>query len=254
MKYAKKMVLISPDNLQKDDNHLLDGVGKQVSEFEQELRRLSSNTSKSPEEALQLYHQLFSRYLHLDQEKNLPKPVVIKQDPSVDKEPTTLQDDETSNTEQKQKDQWALERLIQTLPKSKREKAALFALYLKSSKMVNIGPDGEVILNGNHIEKSNIIDLINDFTRDRPKLPPPVGVVEMAQFLKKTNVPREYIGNPNRWKIINELPSTDKKSTYLNRSVLEDSDNFRTPTSSNRELIETYPKKLKAKLTYTPWK
>ena len=134
-----------------------------------------------------------------------------------------MQDDETSKTEQTKDGQWNIEHLTQTLPKSKWQQASLFASFLKSSGMVNINLNSEVIINGNRIEKSNIIDLINDFTRDRPKLPPPIGVAEMARFLKKTYVPREYIGNPNRWRIINEIPSTNKRLIYLNKNIFEES-------------------------------
>ena len=262
MKYTKKMILVSPEDLQRHDNQQLEGVGRQVSEFEQELKRLSSNTSKSPAEALQLYHQLFTRYLHLDQEKNEPKPVVIKQDSSIEEKPVTLQDDdETFEIKRTKDDPWSIEYLIQTLPKGKQQQAALFASYLKSSGMVKIDTNGEVIINGSRIEKSNIIDLINDFTRDRPKLPPAVGVAEVAEFLKKTNVPREYIGNPNRWRIINKFPSINKKQTNFNTKILKDTDspfnipdNFRTPTGSTQQLKSTTPKNTRVKLTYTPWK
>jgi hypothetical protein len=56
--------------------------------------------------------------------------------------------------------------------------------------------NGEIVIDGEKVPNSNIVDLIHNFSRSR-KRAPVVGAVELATILKKENVPRECIGMMN---------------------------------------------------------
>jgi len=96
--------------------------------------------------------------------------------------------------------------------------------FLAKSKQFTVRENGEVTINDKLLPQTNIVHLINDVIRDRPKVPPPFGHLELVTLLKDLNVPKHLVGNPARWNMIN--------------------DNFQTPVSKT-------PKQLKRKLRFT---
>lgn len=120
-----------------------------------------------------------------------------------------------------------LQGLLATIPKTIQGKAEALYNRIMSSKRLTVSDKGEVLIDDQVIRGSNVIDLINDLSRKR-KTRPPLGYKELAQVLNAENIPRELVGNPDRWNLISEGPSPQfytkhKPSTY--DSSLEVSDN-----------------------------
>ena len=69
---------------------------------------------------------------------------------------------------------------------------------------------------GQPVERSNLVDLVNDVLRRRRKHSgdKPKGWNVFAATLRRMNVPRELIGHPDRWNAISaEIPSSSLHPT-----------------------------------------
>jgi hypothetical protein len=210
MKFTNKLVLVPEQSVNNRENEPKSSLEKQVGEFRTELQRILSDTSIPAEEQYQLYSQLFTRYLNLDNEARQPKPIIFK-------------GEEADSV--KQDVNWDISAL-KNIPKSKRDQAGMLVEYIKhNNNMVQVNNNGEIVINNEPIVNSHIIDLINDFTRVNVKADPPIGAAAFAKVLKLINVPRSYIGNSKRWKMINSTVYKDEQaldsSFYQSASVPE---------------------------------
>ena len=66
--------------------------------------------------------------------------------------------------------------------------------------------DGTVKLYGKLIQRSNIIDLVNDVVRQK-KGSEPAGWQPFAEGLRELNIPQDVIGNRERWDWIYRSPT-----------------------------------------------
>lgn len=199
MKYTNKMVLVPQDALQQINTQSTaskSGLAKVIEEYENELQRILNDKRFSPEEQYSTYTQLFKRYLKLEEENRQPATVVFKQDADLD---SSTQEQQASNDS---KPKWLNSKMLQGVPKAKRSQATLLAQYINDMSSVKINQQGEVTINGNLVPGSHILDLIHDFSRERRRGQPAVGADLLAVALKQENVPREFIGNPDRMKLI----------------------------------------------------
>lgn len=229
-----------------------DGLSKQVDEIKAELVKILNNSTSSPEELMQLYSQMFSKYQKMTHDKREPKTTIVQ------------------NTEKHQKPQEEVlnendftNMIMKTMPLSKRKNAQLLLNHVKASTQIGITDKGEVKINGEVIPKSHIIDLIHDFMRDRPAHSTAIGAVKFAKALSESNVPRYYIGNPLRLKLVDDLNDDEYKSAlttpvtpFLNN--LDNKQANKTNPGSEEEHENTIGNKRKRrfvkKVKYSPWK
>jgi len=198
-----------------------DGIEGQVSEFKTALKRILSSDNLTPETQMQLYNQLFTRYLKFDADLKEPAIVIMKnENPEPDNGKKDYAVNDIGNFENKWKDA-----IFQKMPKIHKEKAKGLIDFLDKSKELRILDNGEISINDTILPQSNIVNLVHDIVRDRPKAPGPLGYKHFAMLLKDLNVPKDLVGNPARWNIIK--------------------DNFQTPDT------KTPKAKLKRKLQYT---
>ena len=86
--------------------------------------------------------------------------------------------------------------LMASIPKMYRNKAQGLLQYLQSDKDVEWDDQGHVYVDQKKIDKTHILDLIHDAMRLRKKAHRPHGWHELSSHLRKRNVPRELVGNP----------------------------------------------------------
>jgi len=70
-------------------------------------------------------------------------------------------------------------------------------------------------LNNKTLPKTHVVELINDLLRNRTKTSSPTGWKQLVNALKGHNIPRELIGNSERWKYINSPQDRMKKAAPL---------------------------------------
>ena len=95
--------------------------------------------------------------------------------------------------------------LMSSIPKMYRNKAQGLIQYLQSDKDVDWDDQGHIYVDQKKIDKTHILDLIHDAMRLRKKAHRPHGWHELSSHLRKRNVPRELVGNPE-W--LDTLPPT----------------------------------------------
>lgn len=93
-----------------------------------------------------------------------------------------------------------------------QKRAGLLLDHLKKTKVLKWNSDGEISYRGKRIPQSNIVDLVTNTmrTKSRRAFRSPIGIDEFAQALKETNVPTDYLQNPN---IIKAMQKPGKIST-----------------------------------------
>src|SRR6218665_887010 len=140
------------------------------------------------DEKAKLYSNSLSRHLDLDE------PSII----------TTF----TSNDDVKEvttKDSKSIDSmLLDTVPKKWKSRASRFLTHIKSIPDIQWSDKGEMILKNSVIAKTHIVNLVNDLLRKRTSTSTPTGWKQLADALKEYNIPRELIGNEDRWRYIND--------------------------------------------------
>ena len=107
--------------------------------------------------------------------------------------------------------------IIDSVPQSFRNKAALLVKKWKRGGVLGWNKEGNLMYKGELIPGTNIIDIVNDVIRNRAKNPEPKGWDLVAQGIKDTNVPLELVGNSKR---------------YVNQATIRKNDEFHTPPTS----------------------
>jgi hypothetical protein len=141
---------------------------------------------------------LYSRYINLEDESKRPQPLVIQETENLNVpflEPENVWSDET---------------LLKGLPKNKYKQGALLINHIKHNRYIKISKNGEISVDGRFIPNSHIVDLVHDFTRNRSKVELSTGSLQFATALKKQNIPKEYVGNSERWNLIFDSDSPYK--------------------------------------------
>ena len=83
------------------------------------------------------------------------------------------------------------------LPRTKQDKASAMMNYVQKNQDFGIDETGQISYKGKSVEGSNIVDLINDFSRNH-KQKPVKGAEVFAAALRESNVPLSFIENKNR--------------------------------------------------------
>lgn len=182
------MVLVPQETMDAMENQKStdkDGQNLHMDEFKRELSKILQNNTLPAEEQFKIYTQLFSRYLNMDIENRKPLKLMLQ---------------ETSPSEKQEPESQFLwpASILESLPKTKRSRAALLIDEIKNNPNIKVNKTGEISIGNVLIPSSHVIDLIHDFTRQRKTNKPAIGAEALAKVLKEANIPREYIGNMDR--------------------------------------------------------
>ena len=146
------------------------------------------------------------------------------------------------------------DQILQSVPKTMKRKAELLLSMIKDNNNLTWDEQGVVSYKGVRIHGSNIIDLINDTIRQR-KGTEPRGWKTFSKALHESNIPREVIGNSNRWRWMQKAQdkSLSKSLTKsLSKSVSEDEESygesdhlFHTPKSVQKSARKSLTRSVK---------
>jgi hypothetical protein len=91
------------------------------------------------------------------------------------------------------------EQVMSSVPKIYRQKAQALLQFLQSDPEVQWDDRGQLVLSGQVVPKSHIIDLVNDALRHR-KSHAPRGWDILSRRLRQHNIPKELVGN-EKWSV-----------------------------------------------------
>lgn len=213
MEHAQKMVLVPqqaveaggvwqqdrPQEKSLQSNVILrttQTAGTNLSRLDKDMSEiLNSREIQDERERWKLYNQVLQRYLHFVDNAQNGK----RSDNSV--KAADAFSDITDSV------------ISDTVPAKYKRKAVNLLIHLRplrTSNHLTWDNKGVVTLDGETVKESNIIDLINEAMRER-KAFNPKGKAQFAAFLRRHNIPREFIGNEKFW------GTTENESTARNR-------------------------------------
>ena len=210
----------------------LDGLMKEVLETE-ELD--VGNKAKA-------YYQILRRYLHrVDQYKSQPIGT-LKLDEQPESNGQVAAAAAAAVLDEKKSEEDYSD-IIKTLPQKFREKGRWFLKKISSSPDFSWNGVGQLVVRGKTIKGSNINDLLNDVIRPRLKrTSPQVGWQEFAREIKRKNIPREFIGNNQRWEDLSKISSPSSSDEE------RQTDLYATPASHPKRRRQR-----KADVSGSPW-
>lgn len=103
------------------------------------------------------------------------------------------------------RDSGAIELVLPSFPKSLQSRARALLTYI--SPAVSWNPKGEVLIDGEQIPDSNIVDLVKVQLKDYKNFKP-VGLEKFTHILKNANVPLSLLANSRRGQTGQGLPDT----------------------------------------------
>ena len=203
MEHAKKMVLVEPRQIEKWKETMLD---KTLSKLDGEIYEILHRNAADDEKA-KLYSNSLSRYLNID------KPNVVTTFNSIDGEGDKGVAAAAPAAAAAAKvvdavgvDSWknAESQVLETVPKKWKSKASKLLTHMRNNNPeITWSSKGELVLNKTAIPNTHAADLVNDLMRKRTTSSTPNGWKQLADALKVSNIPRELVGNKDRWGYIN---------------------------------------------------
>ena len=192
MEHTKKMVLVPQELLsliQAKQAERTPPVDNAMMDIDQNMRNVLDNSGVDEDEKAKMYNQQLQKYRVYSDKKDVPVSVKI------------IDSDKTSKEENKQTVPMEDE-ILNSIPKTFRNRGHQLIKKLKGSA-VSWNQDGELLLDGSVIPGTNIVDLVNDVVRRRKGFIPQ-GWEVFAKGLARLNIPRDIIGNLDRWMYIQE--------------------------------------------------
>lgn len=203
MEYAKKMALVDP--------RLLETLAppkrppslpvKALSGLDEDMKRVLENPDTNEEEKVKQYHQILRRFITYNERANQPMEIRLTQPKAPDTPPTEGNQESSADRH-----------ILETVPKTMQRRAQLILDKIRQNSDMSWDSRGQLTIGEKPIENSNITDLLNDVLRQR-KRPNPLGWEVFAKGLGDANVPRELVGNKERWRFIRG--TVEPKSRWL---------------------------------------
>ena len=245
---AKKMFLVDPlkfNGTEQTPRPVRDGLATSISTLDQEMQDILSNDSIDDRTKAQAYQQILQRYI-FQSEKYQRKPlgrVEITGEKTVTNENDNLSKEETSSN--KTKNPGTLNsnfdiKVLRSVPKHLKEKASLLLEYLKADPNISWDQKDQLIVNSQTVNGSNGVDLINDLLRMRKTVKPPHGWDTLAATLKQSNIPKEVIGNSDRWSWIERARKEPRLTPHRKSNKSSPKTRRNTIPSSHRLRWETF--------------
>lgn len=187
MNQAKKMVLISPETLQR-----LNNAAPKDGSLERDMSQVLHDPDIEDRTKWSQYQQMLQRNQHFHDQMRQPVSIPIVEKPSM---ATVSQSFE--------------QEILSLLPKTLKTKGELLCKRLYDNEVITWDSKGRVSINGNVLPESNIVDLVSDVVRRR-KSGGPTGWRRFLEALRQINVPAEYIDNPHRTNTVPQRPASPR--------------------------------------------
>lgn len=179
----------------------------QLANLDNEMSRILNLSNEPADVKLKRYNQVLRRYMHL-------------QDFSTDKEVQLTKEDTTPPSRRPAVNEslpiaeapaapaplpFTDDSILYGIPSRNLNAARQLLHYMKRNNHLKWNEQGEMIVEGERYPSTNIVDLVHDFSRFRKSMNPPAGYLAFARALKTQNVPRETIGNRERWRLLEDI-------------------------------------------------
>ena len=219
----KKVSVINP--------HTLDSLRqprsiKQQAQFrlERDMRETLSRNDMHPHQKIQQYNDELRRHLAYDKWGNKKRLDQVFE--SGYTEPAHTSGENIFDEE-----------LKLSLPKTLRAKGIAVLRHIKQNPDVEINNQGHLLYKGQQVSDTGIVDLIGDVVRKR-KVPAPQGYQNVTTVLRESGVPKEFIGNKDRYSYSSPQRDVRPKSPSF------DSDTGRF-IESDEEVEESFGSRIK---------
>ena len=143
---------LSSIHLQKQENK--DPNLLAMSRLDQEMMEILNNSSLSTEKKLALYQQMFHRYGAIDRQNDLEQIELKKR-----------QDNQINGNTNK-----SHQNVLRYIPKAKQNKAKILIDRTEANPLFDWSDKQELIIGGETVKNTNLIDLISDVIKDKGKL------------------------------------------------------------------------------------
>ncbi len=225
MKYTKKMALVDPrilEHLQSQSHVSENPIETKAFELDQEMKAILNQSHLASKEKLVMYNDVLQKYLYfndkLTQGSSAAPPPPSSPPATPEKKVETpsappLEEEEAAAAA----DIAGTFSVVDATPKPYKNKAKVLLKYLEQNKNVAWSKNGELIYNGKIVPHTHVVDLVQDTLRKR-KTHTPHGWKTFASALKESNVPRDVIGNLDRWEWIQKPDTDEKVPTSLKKS------------------------------------
>jgi len=182
---ARKMALVPQQMLEAlNQQRILHPQETHVSTLDDELRLILDNKNLPPDIKCKLYSQAMNKFLNFKNEviEGPPPPPPPKQ----------------SAPEPPQKSE--ADSFLIGLPKTYKDRGRGLLAHIKNNPYLSWNENKELVYDGQSIPNSNIVDLIQDYSRPRARVghPSPPGLREFEEALKRNNTPKEFMRSQRR--------------------------------------------------------
>jgi hypothetical protein len=210
MMHANKMLLVPHETVGESES-----TKQLISNLDKEMMKILQDTHMADDEKMIKYKQVLQRHQSAVREKEKHFQLEIREQPT---EFLPLS-----------------EGIVETIPPKWRNQAAMLLQYTRKNPHMKWSEKGELIINGNKILGSNIIDLINDFSHSR-KTKPVIGAESFLEKLLADNVPMEAIVNKNRLNLIDKEVHYATPSPNVTPVIDADDEKQQTPVRIGRKI------------------
>lgn len=222
MEYAKKMILVEPRVLEgmTRKQPVEDATNRDLNETSQMIDDILDSDAAAHDKANAYQQALWGFLNRFKQYKDRPLgKVELTSDSKLNR--TTPENGEPTESATAESDDGVVVRdVLNSVPKSMRNKAERLLQRLKTNSAVKWNELGEIEYGGRVIKQSNLTDLVNDVLRKRKQATDPLGWEDFADALRQVNVSQDLIGNPTRWDYIRKVPAfqTPQKTAQKKKS------------------------------------
>jgi len=183
MQHTKKLLLVDPNAVPSAPSHCNHPQGaKTVDGLDTEIRN-TLNSDLSDDVKAKLYLMTLKKFRAFEYNK-------------------------THRTDDRDRPLDLDRHLSQSFPDAQRHLAKGILDKLRDNPDVSFTPKGQLIYRQSPIVGSDLVDLVRDVLK-RKNTNPPLGWAEFARALRDANVPKSFIVNADRWKVMHpELYAT----------------------------------------------
>ena len=213
---AKKMILMDPHVFERmmvkpsSSSVVEDPTARGVKESSESMRDVLDSELNVYDKQLQYQQHLRDYLRRVDQYRDRP---AAKVQLMTRGEIKRKKREEEEKQEVDREGDPTVKDVLESVPKSMRQKAHRLLNRLRSTSGVKWNDRGELEFQGRVVPRSNLTDLVNDVLRQRKRAGEPTGWEVFADVLSASNIPQDLVGNPDRWRYMREkLPSTPLKS------------------------------------------
>lgn len=173
----KKFMLVPSNAL----NAMQSPLSRKLGELDAEMKEILENQDMGEHTKASLYQNVLDKYLNVRRKIMEPHPIPIVERKLGEMVPSQRID-------------------LEIFPKNYRSRASQLLNHIQSSSGIGWNDRGELLLSGQPIMGSHIVDLVGDLVKPKMKHSvSPKGVNDLVDALHKSNVPMSLIGNKGRF-------------------------------------------------------